>query len=202
MYRFIETILFENDGMPLIHWHEERFARTQRVHFDKIIYPSLEEIIRQSDIPKEEQTRYKCRVVYDSANVRVEFSVYRRKAIDKLIAKTDNEIDYRYKYENREQLNFLSKNLQSGEEVLIVKNNLLTDTSFTNIALFDGAQWFTPAKPLLQGVQRNYLLSQKIIREADINIRQLKNYTAIKLFNALNNWHDAWELDTECLILG
>ncbi|ANI89114.1 hypothetical protein A9P82_07315 [Arachidicoccus ginsenosidimutans] len=195
MCRFIETILFENNEMPLIHWHEQRFVKTQEANFSKIIYPSLEKIILQSNIPQENNIRYKCRVVYDSANVQVEFSPYQKKQINKLIVKVDDEIDYSFKYENREKLNALTKDLKPDEEVLIVKNNLLTDTSFTNIALFDGTNWFTPAKPLLQGVQRNELLSQKIIHEADIDIFQLKNYSKIKLFNALNDWEHVWELN-------
>ena len=92
MCRFIETILLDNGKMPLIHWHEERFAQTQRAHYGKIIYPSLEDIVRHTNITQEKQIRYKCRVVYDSTDVKVEFSVYQRKAINKLIIKTDNEI--------------------------------------------------------------------------------------------------------------
>lgn len=201
MCRFIETILFENGKMPLIHWHEQRFAKTQSASFGKIIYPSLEKIVLHANVPQERQIRYKCRVVYDAADATVEFSVYKRKTIDKLIVQTANEIDYCFKHENREQLNFLCKGLQPDEEVLIVKNKLLTDTSFTNIALFDGTQWLTPAKPLLQGVQRNYLLSQKIILAKDISLQALKDYSKIKLFNALNDWNDAWELDIKNISL-
>ena len=181
--------------MPLIYWHEERFAKTQSANFGKIIYPSLEEIVRASDTPKGNNICYKCRVVYDSENIDVEFPVYQRKKINRLIVKTDNEIDYQFKCANRKRLNLLCKDLRADEEVLIVKNDLLTDTSFTNIALFDGSNWFTPEKPLLQGVQRNYLLSKKMIHEKDISLQELKTYSKIKLFNALNDWNDAWELD-------
>lgn len=200
MCQFIETILFENEEMPLINWHEERFAKTQRANFGKVIYSSLEKIIFDSDYPKEKNIRYKCRVVYDAAHINIEFVPYQKKTINKLILKIDNEIEYDFKYANRERLNSLSKDLQPNEEVLIVKNNLLTDTSFTNIALFDGTDWFTPTKPLLEGVQRSYLLSKEIIRKKDIALNELKNYSKTKLFNALNNWSDAWELDNSNVI--
>ncbi|MDE1192094.1 MAG: aminotransferase class IV [Arachidicoccus sp.] len=180
--------------MPLIHWHEQRFLKTQKANFGKIIYFSLEEIILDSNYPKEKNIRYKCRVVYDAANVEVEFSPYQRKQINKLIIKEGSEIEYSFKYADRNKLNALSENLKDDEEVLIVQNNLLTDTSFTNIALYNGTDWLTPAKPLLQGVQRNYLLSQNVIHEADIDFRDLKNYSEIKLFNALNGWESAWIL--------
>jgi 4-amino-4-deoxychorismate lyase len=185
--------------MPLIQRHEQRFAKTQQINFGKIIFPSLEKIILSENLPAEKYIRCKCRVVYDSANVQVTFSPYRKKKINKLIVKIADEVNYHFKYENRAQLNALTKDLNPDEEVLIVKNNLLTDTSFTNIALFDGDYWHTPAKPLLQGVRRNELLAKNIICEANISVAQLKNYSKIRLFNALNGWEDAWELDCETL---
>ncbi len=181
--------------MPLVHWHEQRFAKTQQANFGKIIYPSLEEIIFRSNIPTEKNIRYKCRVIYDSVSIQVEFSPYQKKTINKLVVRVDDTINYHFKYANRERLNILSQNLKKAEEMLVVKNNLLTDTSFTNIALFDSKKWYTPAYPLLQGTRRNDLLSKNIIHEKDIAIDHLKDYLKIKLFNAMIDWNEAWELD-------
>ena len=68
---------------------------------------------------------------------------------------------------------------------MIVKNNLLTDTSTCNIALFNGQDWYTPERPLLKGVQRQYLLSKGLIKTKDIYISDLIKYNRIRLFNAL-----------------
>jgi 4-amino-4-deoxychorismate lyase len=201
MCRFIETILFENNHMPLLRGHEQRFAQTQLINFGQIIYPSLEKIIFAANIPTPTHIRYKCRVVYDAAGVQVSFAAYAPKKINKLIVKVADEIDYRFKYENRSGLNALTQGLNADEEVLIVQNGLLTETSFTHIALFDGIHWHTPAQPLLQaGVQRNCLLAQNIIREANIPVAHLKKYAQIKLFNALNSWQEAWTLDCNDVI--
>jgi 4-amino-4-deoxychorismate lyase len=68
---------------------------------------------------------------------------------------------------------------------LIIKNELVTDTSIANIAFFDGEKWLTPKKPLLKGTTRARLLENGEIFEADIDVHTLKNYTQVALLNAM-----------------
>jgi len=187
--------------MPLIQWHEQRFLQTQKVNFGQVVYPSLEKIVLSAvSSSVEKEIRYKCRVVYDAQTIQVEFVPYSKKTIEKLVVKVDDTIEYGFKYSNRKRFDELTKDLRADEEVLIVKNDLLTDTSFTNIALFDGEKWYTPSKPLLQGVQRAHLLSEKIIFERNIRATDLPNYFSIKLFNALNDWEESWTIETKYII--
>src|SRR5665647_2632970 len=74
------------------------------------------------------------------------------------------------------------------DDVLLVKNGLLTDTSYCNIALFDGVQWFTPKTPLIQGVNRAQLLADGRLLAKDIKLDELLNFQRISLFNALNEF--------------
>ena len=195
MCRFIETVLYKDGEMPLIRWHEKRFIKTQQENFPGIVYPSLEQIlIHKIPLNLHPTVSYKCRVLYDTKEVEIDFSSYQKRNITQLLIKTADKIEYPYKYANRECLYALTNNLQQGEEILIVKNGLLTDTSFTNIALFDGSKWFTPEAPLLGGVQRSFLIAQNIIKERDIKLSELKMYSRIRLFNAMNNWNNAWDL--------
>ena len=201
MRRFIETIRLENEHMPLIEWHEKRFAYTQLEAFGKIVYPSLRKLIednrcQSSDISRQ-AIKYKCRVEYGADGFDIEITPYVQKEIRSLKIVEGNDIHYALKYADRTCLNKLIKGLLSGEEILIVKNGLLTDTSFTNIALFDGYNWVTPSTPLLQGVQRAYLLEKKILIERDIPVDQIGAYTNIKLFNAMVNWEEAWTLEVK-----
>ena len=71
------------------------------------------------------------------------------------------------------------------DEILITRNGLLTDTSIANIALFNGKEWHTPKHPLLKGVQRAALIDKHLIREKEITVDQLFNYSQICLFNAM-----------------
>ena len=55
----------------------------------------------------------------------------------------DDRIDYSFKSADRSSLNRLTAQKGDCDEIIIVKNGLVTDTSFTNIAVFDGEQWLT-----------------------------------------------------------
>ena len=202
MCRFIETIRLENEQMPLIEWHEKRFARTQIEAYGKIIYPSLRELIennnRQSSVINcQEKIKYKCRVEYGENDFNIELTPYVQKEIHRLKIVEGGNINYALKYADRAALNDLGKGISSNEEILIVKDGLLTDTSFTNIALFNGDKWVTPSTPLLQGVQRAFLLEKGILMEYDIPVTRINAYTQIKLFNAMVNWEEAWVLEIE-----
>ena len=52
--------------------------------------------------------------------------------------------------------------------VNFVKNGRLTDTSYSNIALFDGNRWVTPAHPLLKGTMRQSLIDKGLLKEKGI----------------------------------
>jgi 4-amino-4-deoxychorismate lyase len=70
-------------------------------------------------------------------------------------------------------------------DVLIVKNGLITDTSFANIAFSDGNKWYTPDTPLLKGTQRAYYLAQGILTERRISPADLRGFTKARLINAM-----------------
>ena len=64
----------------------------------------------------------------------------------------DDAVDYTYKSTDREGLNRLYARRDGADDVLIVKDGRLTDTSIGNVAFFrDGEKWYTPLLPLAQG---------------------------------------------------
>lgn len=196
MLRCIETIAYTNGMMPLLFRHAERFRHTQLALWKKVWYPDLEGIIKAKALEFHfvPDQKYKCRIVYGEDYVDTQFFEYQQKQINCLVPKEGGLIQYDYKYENRDFLNVLKGDLVQNAEILILKDGLLTDTSFTNIALQRHGKWFTPRVPLLSGVQRAALLDQKIIFEKDINVKDLCTFDKIKLFNAMVSWQEAWEL--------
>jgi 4-amino-4-deoxychorismate lyase len=128
---------------------------------------------------------YKCRVVYGKEIESIEFAVYQPKLISTLKLIEDNEIDYSYKFADRENINRLYGQRGSCDDILIVKNNLITDTSYCNILFFDGTNWITPESPLLKGTKRQQLLDEGKIRAARITVDSLRNYQKFMLINAL-----------------
>jgi len=71
------------------------------------------------------------------------------------------------------------------DDVLIVRNNLLTDTSIANVALEKEGVWYTPRTPLLKGTKRALLLEQGVLTECDIPSDEISSYSHIALFNAM-----------------
>ena len=96
-----------------------------------------------------------------------------------------DDVDYHLKYADRSIFDALLQKRGSADEILIVKNGLITDTSYTNVVLFDGNQYVTPKSPLLKGTQRAYLLKTGKIIEKEIAVEQLSIYQSVFLINAM-----------------
>jgi len=53
-----------------------------------------------------------------------------------------------------------------------------------------GKDWFTPATYLLNGVQRQNLLKQKKVKETEITLQNIKDFSHFQLINALNDFNE------------
>lgn len=152
---------------------------------------NLDELVEvPSDLTKEV---YKCKVIYSDTIKDVEFRKYTPRIIEHLKLAYCNEIDYSYKYLERNVFDELLRknNCKDNEDILIIKNNRVTDTSYCNIALFDGQEWHTPKCPLLKGTKRAMLLKEKTIIERDILHEDLKHYQKIILINVMLEFDSA-----------
>jgi len=85
---------------------------------------------------------------------------------------------------------------QKGDhsEILMIKDGLVTDCFYYNVALYSDA-WYTPEDCLLPGTMRAYLLEEGIIKKAKITLEDIPSYSKICLYNALNPF-DNVVLDT------
>lgn len=127
---------------------------------------------------------YRCRIIYEKEIESIEYIPYVKKEISsfKLV---HSDISYELKYENRDEINTLVKNNKNYDEIIIVKDGLITDTSIANICFFDGEQWLTPKKALLNGTTRERLLDENKIITADIHFKEINKYSKIALINAM-----------------
>ena len=72
------------------------------------------------------------------------------------------------------------------DDILIIKDGFITDTSYSNIVVRDDSgRWFTPSSYLLKGTKRSYLLDKGIISEAEITPASLRKYKELKLINSM-----------------
>jgi 4-amino-4-deoxychorismate lyase len=153
----------------------------------------LEEII---DLPANlTEERYKCRVTVSPESMNVDIAPYIQREIKTLKVVHDNDIDYSYKSENRQQLNSAFEKRNGCDDIIIIKNGCVTDSWAANIILFDGHDWITPDTPLLEGVQREYLLSQNLIKLQRVLITDLPSFQKIRLINAMINFERASEIN-------
>lgn len=156
----------------------------------------LANLIVLPDYLDQNQT-YKCRILYDTHIHHIEFVPYTLRQIQSLQLVYANELDYSYKFADRTALQSLLQKKGTADDILIVKNGLITDSSYSNVAFFDGLQWFTPSLPLLAGTRRAYLLQQNILTIADIRPSDLKNFEKVRFINAMMDWEESIELKVE-----
>ena len=127
----------------------------------------------------------KCKVSYDLSVENIQFELYRRRSLHSLRIVHDNVITYNHKFSDRSALDFLFSARGGCDDLLIVKNGLITDTSFSNVVLYNGREWITPHEPLLKGTMRRWLLDQNIISEGVIKLTDLYQFEKVRLINSM-----------------
>lgn len=183
--QFVETIKIKDGKAQALAYHQDRMERTIRHFFPSLCnasIPSLERLIN----PTASMDLHKSRVVYGEQGIEtVEYAPYSMRNINSLQVVEDDTIVYDYKSTDRSRLNALVAQKGDCDEIIIVKHGLLTDTSFTNLAIFDSKRWITPKHPLLHGTKRAALLDKGNIHEADITLEDLRKVNKVSLFNAM-----------------
>ena len=175
MQDYFETIKCDDEEIYNIHYHNNRVANTisKNIDLNEYVYPVNEKLL-------------KCKVIYNDEGIKeVTFSEYKKREIKSFKLIHDDEIDYSKKSTNRENIDALFEKKENADEIIIIKNSLVTDTTIANIAVFDGTSWLTPKKPLLRGTTRARLLEEKEIIEADISVETLLKSKKIALLNAM-----------------
>ncbi len=193
MSRYIETIKLKDGEFFRLKYHQERMNQVFKLFFPEVDVINLEAYLKSCAYPL--QGVYKCRIVYDSIIRNMEFSPYQIRPIHTLKLINTSIEPTIYKPENRLAIQAAFEQRGACDDVLFVRNGLLADTSYCNIALFDGQQWITPRLPLLFGTQRAYLLENKKIVEQDIPAENIEKFQKIRLFNAMIEF-GALEIDT------
>lgn len=187
MSQFIESIKIEDKKIFLSDFHQKRVDQTF-AHFGKESSIDLAKIFK--NLEHDEDGLFKLRIAYDlDKRIRTQMIPYAIPEIQDFQLVENNSFDYSFKFEDRKELEKM-KMKSKAEEIIIVKNNHITDTSFTNILFLKGKDWFTPTTYLLNGVQRQNLLKQKKIKEAEITLQNIKQFTHFQLINALNDFDD------------
>lgn len=187
MSQFIESIKVEDQEIYLLEFHQKRVDQTF-AHFGKEGTIDLAKVYKHLD--HDEDGLFKLRLVYDlDKKVRTQMIPYAIPEIDDFQLVENNSYDYSFKFEDRKELEKM-KMKSKAEEIIIVKNNHITDTSYSNLLFLKGKDWFTPSTYLLNGVQRQNLLKHKKVKETEITLQNIKQFSHFQIINAMNNFDE------------
>ncbi|MFK5857492.1 MAG: aminotransferase class IV [Bacteroidota bacterium] len=188
--QLLETIRFSSGSFSNLPYHQKRMNNSRKLLFNCGDEINLQ-VVLANQIGKLQTTELtKCRVVYDTEIRSIEFVNYSIPNINLLKMIVCDDILYNHKYANRDKINILLAQKEKADDIIIIKNGLITDSSFANLLFFNGSHWLTPAQPLLNGTQRSKLLEQEQIVTADIRPADLTNFTKVRLINAMLKFED------------
>lgn len=197
MSRFIESIKIEDQKAFLLDLHQKRVNQTF-AHFGKEGSIDLARIFK--NLEHDEDGLYKLRIVYDlDKKFTTQLIPYAIPEIENFQLVENNSYDYSFKFEDRKEFERM-KTKAKTEEIIVVKNNHITDTSYTNILFLKGKEWFTPTTYLLNGVMRQHLLHEKRIKETEITLQNIKEFSHFQLINAMNDFDDMFIYPIERIV--
>jgi 4-amino-4-deoxychorismate lyase len=183
MCRFFESIKIDNNEIFNLPLHTRRLNATRRDMLEAADYIDLADVI---SIPDQfRRGLYKCRIVYSREIIDIQFHPYTKRSINSFKLVHDNDIEYSHKFEDKKRFEQLLRLKEPCDDIIIAKNNRITDTSFSNIAFYDGNKWITPATPLLNGTKREKLLQEGRIIEDEITVADLSHFKKASLINAM-----------------
>lgn len=185
MCQLIESIKIEGGNILRLPYHLKRMKNSLSELWDDTLDLSILEDINSGLKHLDKDITYKLRILYTNKEWELEFIPYSLRAVASVQLVYDDNISYAHKSADRMALDRLFNLRQDSDDILIVKNGLLTDSYYCNIALSRNDQWFTPSSPLLNGTMRDYLLDSGQIIPSDIPVGELSSYSSVRLFNAM-----------------
>jgi 4-amino-4-deoxychorismate lyase len=197
MSQFFESIRVKEGIAENLDFHQARVHKTLNAFDASHNSIELMTIVQELILPAE--GLFKLRVSYDlNGNHQSSFTAYQYKQIQNFALVDMKGQSYDYKFSNR---NWINEALaQSGkDEIMMHEDGFIKDCSYTNIAFYDGANWYTPESPLLEGTQRAKLIQESVISPKALHINDLPNFIEFKCINAMIGWEDAINYPTHLI---
>ena len=183
MSPLVESIKLYDGKLFNLDYHQQRLNRAMAERFPEAAPIDLASAI---SIPENCSSGiFKVRVLYGSQLEKVEIDPYYFRVIQSLKVVHHESIDYHLKYTDRQILQQLYAQRGDADDIVIVKNGLVTDAFAANLIFFDGAKWVTPNSPLLKGTQRQAMLDRGLISEQTIPEEDIRTFSKVGLINAM-----------------
>ena len=183
MCLFIETICYEQGRFQRIGLHNERCNRTRKQFFGIQVPLQLDSIL---SVPEELKDKtVKCTITYGADIVHIDYNLYQIRPVHSLQMVVDDTIEYSFKYADRTMINTLFGLRGQSDDILIIKNGLITDTSYANIIFKKGDKWYSPRNPLIKGTRLESYLRNNSISPALLRPKDLPCFSEARLINAM-----------------
>ncbi len=178
-----ETILIKNGDILNIKYHEKRVMRSREALFS--LYDNLN--LKSHIYPLPKNGKYRCKLIYSDKVLNMELKpyIYIEKKSFRII---DIDFDYSYKYLDRSEIDRQKNRYPDFDDLIFLKNGLITDTTIANIAIFRDGKWITPKTPLLEGTTRDRLLKKGKLTESDIRYEDIFSAEKFAVMNALSGF--------------
>jgi len=199
MCRLLETMMIVDGVVRNAEYHNARMNRSRR----ELLGCGDELDVRDIVAAGNGLTGLvRCRMIYAETVISVAHEAYVRQPIRSLQLVRRDNIDYPHKFEERSQFAEALQYRNLCDDILIVKRNKITDTSFSNVAFFRETVWVTPADPLLKGTMRASLIDRGMIVEEEVRVSDLRHFSQVMLINALRDFNLRETIGIDAVSLG
>lgn len=169
-----------------LEWHQQRVDATL-----KKFYPAHHhswELFKCIQVPDAFLNgRVRCRVEYNAHHIDIHFFEYQPREIKSLACiEVPDAYQYNYKYVDRSVIEGLFEKRNEADDILMLRNGYIMDTSIANIAFEKNGSWYTPSLPLLAGTTWKRLVHEKQLTPRPIHKGDLKEFSRIWIFNAMH----------------
>ena len=188
----LESIRLEDGRLPLLEYHQQRVDRSRKRLLARAPSLKLAAELQKHDLPR--TGLFKVRVVYGHRIQSVDVRPYTIRPVHSLCVLPAPDLRYEKKYADRSGIQELFAQRGAADDVIMTQHGYLTDSSYANLALFDGRRWYTPAAPMLRGTRRASLLADGILEPTLIRVRDLPRFEKIRLVNAMMEWEEGPEI--------
>ncbi|MDP3916256.1 MAG: aminotransferase class IV family protein [Bacteroidota bacterium] len=195
MSPLLESLKLKDGIVQNLNYHQDRLNRSMEE-----LFPTVQNIdlAKEISIPENYKSGiFKIRVLYGQTIEKIEIEPYDFRSIQSLKVVHHESIDYHLKFTDRQILQELFARRGDCDDIIIVKNGLVTDSFAANLLFFDGEKWFTPKTPLLKGTKRQLLIDSGIVSEKEIREADIRSYQKVGLINAMIDFEEMTLISVE-----
>lgn len=187
--RYIETIKIEDGEIRHLNRHLDRMYASSGIEMDNL------------DVPEEwRRGVVKCRILYSDTIESITFVNYVYPVIRSLrIVNNSSDVKYDKKYVDRSGLDKLFEQRNGCDDILIVRDGMITDSYFCNVVFENGDGLFTPEECLLRGTKRAQLIESGVITTCPISTLHIQQFARVRLINAMIDLEDDVTVDIQSI---